>query len=134
MAKTSNKSKARRASRAKRHARVLKKVRGTAERPRLVVFRSLRNIEGQIVDDDRGVTLVGMSTVSGIDAAPSKEDAEGSEDMTPRVAASYAAGMALAQKARENGIERIVFDRGGYRYHGRVRAFAEGARAGGLDF
>ena len=130
MAKTRSKSSARRASRAKRHARVLKKVRGTANRPRLVVYRSLRHIEGQIVDDDRGVTLIGLSTMKTGDV----DGGEATEDMTPRVAASYVAGRALAEKARENGIEQIVFDRGGYRYHGRVRAFAEGARAGGLDF
>lgn len=127
-----NKSKthARRVARARRHGRVVKKVRGTAERPRLVVHRSLRNIEGQIVDDDRGLTLLGVSTLTASDAS----GIEATEEMTPKVAASYAAGMALAEKARENGIERIVFDRGGYVYHGRVRAFAEGARAGGLDF
>jgi len=106
---------------------VLKKVRGTAERPRLVVFRSLRNVEGQIVDDDRGITLLGVSTRVA-------EPVETEEEMTSKVALSYAAGRLLAEKARERGIEQIVFDRGGYRYHGRVKAFADGARAGGLDF
>jgi len=125
------KTHARRVARARRHGRVVKKVRGTAERPRLVVHRSLRNIEGQIVDDDRGRTLLGVSTLTIGDASPKVEEAE---EMSPKLAASYAAGMALAEKARESGIERIVFDRGGYLYHGRVRAFAEGARAGGLDF
>lgn len=129
MAKKS-KAQTRRISRARRHARVVKKVRGTAERPRLVVHRSLRNIEGQIVDDDRGLTLFGVSTLTAGDAS----GLEGAEEMTPKVAASYAAGKTLAEKARENGIDKIVFDRGGYRYHGRVKAFAEGARAGGLDF
>jgi len=122
-----NKAEARRIQRHKRHGRVLKKVRGTAERPRLVVFRSLRNMEGQIVDDDRGVTLLGISTQA---AEAVKTD----EEMTSKVAISYAAGRLLAEKARESGIEKIVFDRGGYRYHGRVKAFADGARAGGLDF
>lgn len=129
MAKKS-KSQGRRHARARRHARVLKKVRGTAKRPRLVVHRSLRNIEGQIVDDDRGVTLFGVSTLA-VDEAPAGEDAE---ELSGKIAASYAAGKALAEKARENGIEQIVFDRGGYPYHGRVKAFADGARAGGLDF
>jgi len=129
MAKKS-KAQDRRVARARRHGRVVKKVRGTAERPRLVVHRSLRNIEGQIVDDDRGRTLLGVSTLTAGDPAGLEE----AEEMTPKVAASYAAGKALAEKARESGIEKIVFDRGGYRYHGRVRAFAEGARAGGLDF
>lgn len=95
-----------------------------------MVYRSLRNIEGQIVDDDRGRTLLGISTLTAGDAS----GIEDAEELSPKLAASYAAGMALAEKARESGIERIVFDRGGYLYHGRVRAFAEGARAGGLDF
>lgn len=129
MAKKS-KSQGRRHARARRHARVLKKVRGTAKRPRLVVHRSLRNIEGQIVDDDRGVTLLGVSSLA-VDDVPGDEDAE---ELSGKIAASYAAGKALAEKARENGIEQIVFDRGGYPYHGRVKAFADGARAGGLDF
>ena len=129
MAKHS-KTQTRRTARARRHARVAQKVRGTAERPRLVVHRSLRNIEGQIVDDDRGLTLLGVSSRTAGDPS----GIEDADEMTPKVAASYAAGMALAAKAREQGIERIVFDRGGYLYHGRVQAFADGARAGGLDF
>jgi len=129
MAKKS-KSQVRRHARARRHGRVLKKVRGTAERPRLVVHRSLRNIEGQIVDDDRGLTLFGVSTLTAGDAS----GIEAAEEMTPKCAASFAAGRTLAEKARESGIEKIVFDRGGYPYHGRVKAFADGARAGGLEF
>jgi large subunit ribosomal protein L18 len=122
-----SKSAERRRRRATRHKRVLKKVRGTAERPRLVVFRSLKNIEGQLVDDDRGATLAGISTLA-IDTTAEVEDLSG------KVAASYNAGKALAEKAKADGIETIVFDRGGYRYQGRVKAFAEGARAGGLKF
>lgn len=122
-----SKSAERRRRRATRHKRVLKKVRGTAERPRLVVFRSLKNIEGQLVDDDRGATLAGISTLA-IDTTAEVEDLSG------KVAASYNAGRALAEKAKADGIETIVFDRGGYRYQGRVKAFAEGARAGGLKF
>jgi len=106
---------------------VRKKVRGTAERPRLVVFRSLKNMEGQLVDDELGVTLMGVST-----RLPISVEAE--EGMSAKVAASYSAGKHLAEKARESGIKGIVFDRGGYQYHGRVKAFADGARAGGLDF
>ena len=124
-----DKSAERRTRRAARHRRVLKKIRGTAERPRLVVFRSLKNIEGQLVDDDRGATLLGISTLT-VDAS----DTQDVENMSGKVAASYVAGHRLAEKAREEGIDRIVFDRGGYRFHGRVRAFAEGARAGGLEF
>ncbi len=118
---------ARRTQRSKRHRRVRKKVQGTAERPRLVVFRSLKNIEGQLVNDDLGVTLLSVTTL-----LPISEDAE--EGMSGKVAASYSAGKHLAEKARKSGIEAVVFDRGGYQYHGRVKAFAEGARAGGLDF
>jgi len=117
----------RRRRRATRHRRVLKKIRGTAERPRLVVFRSLKNIEGQLVDDDRGATLAGISTLA-IDTTAEVKDLSG------KVAASYSAGKALAEKAKADGIETIVFDRGGYRYQGRVKAFADGARAGGLKF
>lgn len=122
------KSADRRARRARRHIRVRKKMSGTSERPRLVVFRSLRNMEGQLVDDDRGVTLLGLSTQS----APT--DSEVAEGMTAKVAAAYRAGFALAERAKEAGIERVVFDRAGFRYHGRVKAFADGARAGGLEF
>lgn len=122
-----SKSAERRRRRATRHKRVLKKVRGTADRPRLVVFRSLKNIEGQLVDDDRGATLAGICTLA-IDTTAEVKDLSG------KMAASYTAGKALAEKAKADGIETIVFDRGGYRYHGRVKAFADGARAGGLKF
>ena len=122
-----SKSAERRKRRVTRHGRVLRKLRGTAERPRLVVFRSLKNVEGQLVDDDRGMTLMGLSTLS-LDGAPEVED------LSAKMAASFAAGRQLAERARAEGIERVVFDRGGYRYHGRVKAFADGARAGGLKF
>jgi large subunit ribosomal protein L18 len=118
----------RRIRRARRHARLQRRIRGTAERPRLVVSRSLRHIEGQVVDDDRGITLVGFSTrAGGLDEAMP-------EELDGKVAESYAAGVRLAEKARDEGIDRVVFDRAGYPYHGRVKAFAEGARSGGLDF
>ncbi len=117
----------RRRARERRHVRVLKKVRGTAERPRLVVHRSLRHMEGQLVDDDRGITILGLSTR----ISPEGEVVEG---MSNKVADAYRAGRALAERARERGIGAVVFDRGGYRYHGRVKAFADGARAGGLEF
>jgi large subunit ribosomal protein L18 len=115
----------RRDRRLRRHLRVRRKIAGTAERPRLVVFRSLRNIEGQLVDDVKGVTLVGLSTVS----AALREQAEGNKTDLSRQA-----GKLLAERAKEQGITRVVFDRGGYIYHGRVKAFAEGAREGGLEF
>ena len=100
----------------------------SAERPRLVVFRSLKNFEGQVVDDDAGKTLVGLSTLCA-DLADFK--AEGSN---PRVERAHAAGKLLAERAVALGVESIVFDRGGYQYHGRVKAFADGAREGGLQF
>ena len=108
----------------RRHLRVRKKVSGTAERPRMVVFRSIKHIYAQLVDDDRGATLFGVS--------------DGSEGIalegTGKVAKAKAAGKLLAAKAKAAGISKVVFDRGGYRYHGRVQAVADGAREGGLEF
>ncbi len=118
----------RRLQRERRHRRVRNKVSGTAERPRLVVYRSLRNLEGQLVDDIGGVTLLGASTIS-----PDLRDVE-AEGAHPQVERAHAAGKLLAERARAEGIESVVFDRGGYQYHGRVKAFAEGAREGGLKF
>ena len=120
--------KSRRLQRTRRHFRVRNKVHGSAERPRLVVFRSNRNIEGQIVDDDAGRTFVGLSTVTA--------DLRGfeGEGKNRKVEHAFAAGKLLGQRAREAGIESVVFDRGGYKYHGRVKAFADGAREGGLRF
>ncbi|MEN8145355.1 MAG: 50S ribosomal protein L18 [Gemmatimonadota bacterium] len=118
----------RRVRRARRHARVTKKVRGTKDRPRLVVFRSHKHMEGQLVDDDRGVTLLGIST-----QIPELEGAE-QEGLTAKVARSFVAGRLLAERATKAGVESVIFDRGGYQYHGRVKAFAEGARDGGLKF
>lgn len=114
--------------RLRRHRRVRKKVNGSSARPRLVVYRSLNHMEGQVVDDLRGITLVGLSTLSA-DLRVRKGD----EGMT-KTEMSRAAGKALAEKARQAGITTVVFDRGGYLYHGRVKAFAEGAREGGLEF
>ena len=108
----------------RRHLRVRKKVSGTASRPRLVVFRSLKHIYAQLVDDDRGVVLLGVS-----------DGTEGiSVNGAGKVAKGKAAGILLAQKALSAGITKVVFDRAGYRYHGRVKALADGAREGGLDF
>ncbi|HEX2093633.1 MAG TPA: 50S ribosomal protein L18 [Longimicrobiaceae bacterium] len=126
MART--KIKTRQDRRLRRHRRVRGKVNGTAERPRLVVYRSLNHVEGQVIDDVQGVTLVGLSTL-----APTLRERKGAEGLT-KTELSRAAGKALAEKAREQGITRVVFDRGGYLYHGRVKAFAEGAREGGLEF
>lgn len=130
MAETKKKDRLRRKRRARRHARIRRRVRGTAARPRLVVSRSLKHMEGQLVNDDLGETLMGVSTR----AHEIQEAAEAGEEDSPRMAASRAAGKALARRALEEGIEQVVFDRAGYPYHGRVEAFAEGAREGGLDF
>jgi large subunit ribosomal protein L18 len=108
----------------RRHLRVRQKLAGTAERPRLVVFRSLKHIYAQLVDDDRGVTLLGVSDAS-----------EGIQiDGTGKVARGKAVGKLTAEKAKAAGIRKVVFDRAGYRYHGRVQAVADGAREGGLEF
>jgi large subunit ribosomal protein L18 len=123
---TSRRVKTREQRRERRHRRVRAKVHGTAERPRLVVHRSINHVEGQVVDDVSGRTLVGLST---LDAALREK-----RDEMNKTEASRAAGKALAEKAREMGVTKVVFDRGGYVYHGRVKAFAEGAREGGLDF
>jgi large subunit ribosomal protein L18 len=112
-------------ARERRHSRILKKVRGTAERPRLVVRRTLRHIEAQLVDDDLGVCITGISTRS-------KEVQSKIEDDRRKTVQSRIGGRLMAERVRAKGIERVVFDRGGYPYHGRVQAFAEGAREGGL--
>ena len=108
-----------------RHARLRKKVTGTAERPRLFVHRSLHHIYATLIDDAKGHTLAAVSTLgtSVVDGG-SKTN----------VAAAKAIGSAIAAKAKAAGISDVVFDRGGYRYHGRVRALADAAREGGLNF
>ena len=118
----------RHARRARRHISIRKRISGSADRPRLVVFRSSKNIEGQVVNDDASQTLVGVSTL-----APEVKGLE-LEDEHKNLQRARAAGKLLAERAREKGIETVVFDRGGFKYHGRVQAFAEGAREGGLEF
>jgi|SRR5688572_1106909 len=118
------KSKDRRELRARRHARVRRKVAGTPERPRLVVHRSSKNVSAQIADDIAGKVLLGVSTMS-----PELKTQEGTKKDLAK-----AAGKLIAEKAKAAGITKVVFDRGGYLYHGRIAAFAEGAREGGLEF
>jgi len=110
-------------ARLRRHRRVRAKVRGSAERPRLVVFRSNRGIEAQLVDDDTGRTLASASHLG----LPKSFKGE-------KTAQAEAVGKALAAAAKSSGIDSCVFDRGGYLYHGRVKALADGAREGGLAF
>ncbi len=112
-----------REGRLRRHRRVRAKVHGSAERPRLVVFRSNRGIEAQLVDDDAGTTLASASHLAL--AKSFKGD---------KTAQAEAVGKALAAAAKKAGVDTCVFDRGGYLYHGRVKALADGAREGGLEF
>lgn len=112
--------------RAKRHLRVRKKVSGTPERPRLCVFRSLKHIYAQIIDDTSQHTLVSASTVEPEFRQLGKPGGN--------VEAAKFVGALVAKRALEKGITKVVFDRGGYRYHGRVKALADAAREGGLDF
>jgi large subunit ribosomal protein L18 len=104
------------------HTRIRRKVRGTTERPRLAVFRSVAHIYAQIIDDAKGVTIV---------AASSSE--KGSKTTGGNVAAAKEIGKRVAERAKEKGITRVVFDRGGYLYHGRVKALADAARESGLE-
>jgi len=122
-----NISKQRQLARARRHRRVRRKVVGTAERPRLFVFRSLNHIYATIIDDSADRCLLTVSSLSG----DVKSALEGDVD---KKAVSTAVGKVLAEKAKAAGIETVTFDRGGYLYHGRVKALAEGAREGGLNF
>jgi large subunit ribosomal protein L18 len=116
--------KTRREQRYRRQLRVRTKVAGTAERPRLVVFRSLKHAYAQLVDDTTGKVLLGVS-----------DNSEGiAVEGAGKVARAKAVGTLLAAKAKAAGVTKVVFDRAGYRYHGRVQAVAEGARAGGLEF
>jgi large subunit ribosomal protein L18 len=110
--------------RARRRKAIRKNMSGTATRPRLVVFRSLNHIYGQIIDDLKGHTLVSLSTKS--------KDAQ-LEEGIKKVEASFKIGQKLAEKALKAGITKVCFDRAGYKYHGRVKAFADGARKSGLE-
>ena len=112
-----------REARLRRHRRVRGKISGTAERPRLVVHRSNRGIQAQLVDDTAGRTLAGASWVALPEGFSGDKTAQATE-----------VGRALAERAKQAGVTRVVFDRGGYLYHGRVKALADAAREGGLEF
>ena len=105
------------------HKRIRRKLRGTAERPRLAVFRSIAHIYAQLIDDNAGATLVSASTLD-----------KGGKTYGGNVAAAKAVGKLVAERAREKGIQKVVFDRGGYPYHGRIKALADAARGAGLEF
>jgi large subunit ribosomal protein L18 len=118
-------AKARREGRLRRHRRVRKKIHGTAERPRLAVFRSNKHLSVQLIDDDAGRTLAAASTT---EAEQRSAGSGGSVDAATRV------GTLIAERAQAAGITTVVFDRGGYGYHGRVAALAAAAREAGLEF
>ncbi|HYM81529.1 MAG TPA: 50S ribosomal protein L18 [Candidatus Limnocylindria bacterium] len=108
-----------------RRLRIRKRVRGSVERPRLSVFRSASHIYAQVIDDTRGVTLA---------TASSREELKSRVEGSGKTAVSQAVGKLLAERAKASGVSKVSFDRGGYLYHGRVKALADGARAGGLEF
>ena len=107
-----------------RHLRLRQKLSGTAEAPRLAVFRSLKHIYAQVIDDEAGKTIAAASTL--------EKDARGSTGATADAASSV--GKVIAERAKKAGVTKVVFDRGGFLYHGRVKALAEAAREGGLEF
>jgi len=115
-----------RESRVRRHIRVRQKVNGTSEQPRLCVFRSLRHIYAQVVDDSKGLTLAAAST---LDEEITKDDKKKNKTSQAEMV-----GTLLAKRASEKKISQVAFDRGGFKYHGRVKALAEAARKGGLKF
>ena len=118
-------AKARRQGRIRRHRRVRKKVHGTASRPRLAVYRSNKHISVQVIDDDAGATLAAASTV---EADQRSQGSGGTVDAATRI------GTTIAERAKAAGVTTVVFDRGGFAYHGRVAAIAEAARTAGLEF
>lgn len=122
-------AKIRKNARTRRRARVRARVSGTADRPRLAVFRSAKHISAQLIDDVAGKTLA-----SAEDTKLKKADLANEEKLEAKKAKAFAVGKALAEKAKAAGITSVVFDRGGYAYHGRVKALADGARAAGLEF
>jgi large subunit ribosomal protein L18 len=120
-----------RQARERRHKRVRRRILGTAERPRLVVFRSNRGIEAQLVDDLEGKTV---ASASWLELRKAFKDTQWEKIRRPKTTQAAEVGKLLARNAKEAGIKTVVFDRGGYLYHGRVKALADGAREGGLNF
>ena len=119
-------SKRKHKARERRHRRLRARVQGSSEQPRLCVFRSLTHIYAQLIDDDEGHTLVAASTID--------RDLRAEVTGKSPIEAARMVGQLVGERAQQAGVKRVVFDRGGYRYHGRVAALAEGARAAGLDF
>jgi large subunit ribosomal protein L18 len=113
-------------ARQRRHERIRRHVQGTAERPRLNVFRSLQHVYAQVIDDERGYTLASASTID--------PDLREQLDGLNKSQQAARVGQLVAQRALAQGLKKVVFDRGGYPYHGRIKALADGAREGGLEF
>lgn len=134
-----DKNSTKRAGRKRRHMSIRRRVHGTQERPRLSVYRSLNHIHAQIINDDEGETLVAASSLKldlPADSAKTEKKSGDGEKKTDskKMKRSREVGKLLAEKAREKGITKVAFDRGGFKYHGRIAAFAEEARKNGLDF
>ncbi|RKX72553.1 50S ribosomal protein L18 [candidate division TA06 bacterium] len=121
-----DKSKTKRLNRIKRHKRLRLHLSGIQDKPRLVVFRSISNIYGQIIDDVKRITIVSSSSID----KDMKQKVKGKN----KIEVSKIIGEAIAKKAIDKGIKKLVFDRGGYKYHGRIKSFAEACREAGLDF
>ena len=115
-----------RLARLKRHKRVRKEIKGNSERPRLCIFRSLKHIYAQVIDDEKGITLVSSSTLN--------PEIKGKVKYQGNIKAAKMLGSLLAKKLKEKGIKKVVFDRGGYLYHGKVKAVAECTRKGNIKF
>ena len=113
--------------RKRRHRRVRKKIFGSQEKPRLCVFKSAKHIYAQIIDDSEGATLAAVSTRE-------LGEVKAEDKLGRKTVAARAVGKLIAEAAKQHGIQKVSFDRGGYRYHGRIAALAEAARAGGLEF
>jgi large subunit ribosomal protein L18 len=120
-------------ARLKRKKRVRKKMFGYPERPRVSVFRSHKHVYAQVINDVEGHTLVALSSLSP-EVRAKVEELKGKGEVKGKVDVARLVGRMLAEKAKEKGITKVVFDRGGYKYHGRVKALAEGLREGGLEF
>ncbi len=126
-----------REKRKRRHERVRAKIKGTAKVPRLCVFRSNKHIYSQLIDDEKGKTLVSASDLdikTKTATAKTQKKAKAQKDLTGKAAVAYQVGQVLVKKALDKKLEKVVFDRGGHKYHGRIKALAEGAREGGLKF
>jgi len=123
-----NKQKIKQAKKQRRKLRVRAKISGTPETPRLAVYKSLGNIYAQVIDNIKGTTLAAASDLK------IKQDKKSEEKVSRKISMAYLVGKDIAAKAKKAGISKVVYDRGGFKYHGRIKALADGAREGGLEF